>query len=1415
MDKSVILELVTGRVEPKIYAFLTSDVPRFLKVGDTYRPVPVRIAEWREKGFVIGDPEKKPRQGKDYESWDATLEQGVFFRDYEVHKYLTGVAGMEQITREKLENLPRNGESRHGAARPYSQEFYRYTADENPELSDVKAASVNVGLAIKDITDYYSGRAGHKLSYRIFDVRGRAEESKKEKITKKPRDNQEAAIKKFWTAVGDHPKRGTKLLMYAVMRFGKTFTSLCCAKKMNAKLVVVVSAKADVADEWCEEVKETANFSDYEFLDANALKRNHDLLKRLKKTKKPIVLFLTLQTFLKEKAWLEGLFRSKIDLLIVDETHFGARAAKLGRVLKGKDASKNDRKIDADVDVDDDVKEALKTADEQEIVSQISLNATVTMHLSGTPYRILMRGEFPDENIVAFCQYTDIIDAQRKWDIDYLGKQKEGTSEEYAEWENPYFGFPQMIRFAFNPSPQALKLMNDARDAGESSSLAEIFRPEIDDSGEFTGRFAHQNEVEEFLRVFNGSDEGEPTGFISLFKFLKENKRDICRHIVMVLPYCASCDAMAELLKSGKFKNLEEYEILNISGHKRDSVFEDPKEVKKRIRTLAAGTDKVPPRKTITLTVNRMLTGSTIPEWDTMVFLKNTSFPEEYDQAIFRLQSPYTQAIPSVDSEGKAIWIRKNLKPQTILIDFDPGRMFRMQERKGQVYVDNVGKKGKDELTARIRQELKVSPIIFANGDKLKQADETDVVNEIREYTGTRGISEEAQELDVDLDVLSKSDRLERVISQENTLDANGGLTMAASSSGTDDFDPLSKKTQNPPPTNGDTNSKDDEDDSDKKKASRFRNYYRRIMFYAFLIEERVCSLEDVINSIDRSKRENLRIATHLKICKYDLVELKKMRSQVLSQFEYAIDRISLLAHDPRKKDPVERALVAIRNFGRLGESEIVTPMKIAREMVTLIPDPEWRRMINDKERILDVAAKIGEFAIAIVQKLQRLGFDKKDYCNLILSIPTSPITYEFTLKVYKLLGLNPKCVAMSENLTSYKLLEVKKDGDKTLNYDRIRELLTQKKAFDTISINDTIPKKGKTMCVKVGAVISNPPYQDIKVNEGDRPNPLYHLTMNVAYAIADKAVFITPGRFLFNAGQTPKEWNTKMLADDHLRIARYVHKSKEVFPGNIEIKGGVVITYRDANLSFGSIGTFTPYRELNSIMRKVSRREGSRVRLDDIVSSQGVFRFSAVLYDDHPEAVNGVGAGTGHKIVSREFATLPGIFLEKRPTQGDYIAMTGRLGNDRVIRFVKRCYLEDTAYLDAYKVLVPEANGTGALGEALSTPVIGKPMTGFTDTFIAIGPFATRREATNCMKYIKTRFARAMLGTLKVTHHTSNNTWSNVPKQDFTSSSDIDWSRSVSEIDEQLYVKYGIIDKPGQTSAERDFIESMIKPME
>ena len=125
------------------------------------------------------------------------------------------------------------------------------------------------------------------------------------------------------------------------------------------------------------------------------------------------------------------------------------------------------------------------------------------------------------------------------------------------------------------------------------------------------------------------------------------------------------------------------------------------------------------------------------------------------------------------------------------------------------------------------------------------------------------------------------------------------------------------------------------------------------------------------------------------------------------------------------------------------------------------------------------------------------------------------------------------------------------------------------------------------------------------------------------------------------------------------------------------------------------------------------------------------------------------------------------------------------------------------------YNVFVPEANGTGAIGEVLSTPVIGVPVIGHTDTFLSIGKFADAQEASACLNYVKTKFARCLLGTLKATQHNPRDTWANVPLQDFTTSSDINWSASVADIDQQLYRKYGL------SADEIAFIEKMIKPME
>ena len=127
---------------------------------------------------------------------------------------------------------------------------------------------------------------------------------------------------------------------------------------------------------------------------------------------------------------------------------------------------------------------------------------------------------------------------------------------------------------------------------------------------------------------------------------------------------------------------------------------------------------------------------------------------------------------------------------------------------------------------------------------------------------------------------------------------------------------------------------------------------------------------------------------------------------------------------------------------------------------------------------------------------------------------------------------------------------------------------------------------------------------------------------------------------------------------------------------------------------------------------------------------------------------------------------------------------------------------------MDSYKVLIPKSNGKGELGETLSTPIIAKPNIGYTQSFIGFGAFSSKEEAEAMLKYIKTKFVRIALGILKITQDNPPERWRYVPLQDFTPSSDIDWSKSIAEIDEQLFDKYGLDEK------ERDFIRTKVKEM-
>lgn len=329
--------------------------------------------------------------------------------------------------------------------------------------------------------------------------------------------------------------------------------------------------------------------------------------------------------------------------------------------------------------------------------------------------------------------------------------------------------------------------------------------------------------------------------------------------------------------------------------------------------------------------------------------------------------------------------------------------------------------------------------------------------------------------------------------------------------------------------------------------------------------------------------------------------------------------------------------------------------------------------------------------------------------------------------------------------------------------------------------------------------VIGNPPYQDTTDSDSTRMPPVYNYFMDEAYKVADAVELITPARFLFDAGYTPKEWNRKMLDDEHFKICKYEADCTKVF-ANTDIKGGVAISYRDSRRDFGSIGIFTKYQELNDILKKV--KSVANNFLDEIISSPLSFRVSDLMMKENPSLVG--------RLRSSAFTALADIFFEEKPSDNkDYIRMIGLSSNKRVTRYVRRDYIVDAGgTLDKYSLLVSKANGSGNFGETLSAPIISDPGLGYLQTFIGIGQFDNLEEAENVNKYIKCKFTRAMLGVLKITQDCPGPKWKYVPLQDFTSSSDIDWSKSVHEIDLQLYKKYGLSDE------EITFIETNVKEM-
>ena len=1311
IDTTLLDGLIVGRVEPYIYAFSTETVPNYLKVGDTIRGVRVRLDEWR-KIF--------PNLVQQYEH-SAQIDEETIFRDFAVHTFLEQEKGRTRLLPDTFEHLPY-----------YSKEFF-----EGATTTDLEEAISDIYQSAREKTGKYQFYTPDRLPQTFTYARTECYP---------PRTNQQQVIDNFRNAVA---AGRTNLLLYAVMRFGKSFTAMCCAKEMNAKIVVIVSAKADVKQEWKKTVESHVYFTGYKFLDSISLHSNETIVSDTLAAGDKVALFLTLQDLQGEgiKAKHKEVFEHQIDLLIVDETHFGARGASYGKVLQQYNLSKSQ------------IENELQNIDGFETLDQVDeavkvLNATIRIHLSGTPYRILMSNEFKKEDIIAFVQFTDIIDAQKQWDVEHLNE------DDCNEWDNPYYGFPQMIRFAFNPNASSVKKMEELRKNGITYAFSELFRPHsMASKADGSHRqFLHEPEILDLLEVIDGTKEDENLlGFLDYDK-IKEGK--MCRHIVIVLPFRASCDAMSALIQreKGRFKNLRDYDVINIAGFDEERKYPTTDIIKGKIKTC-----EEKGRKTLTLTVNRMLTGTTVPQWDTMLYLKGTASPQEYDQAIFRLQNQYVTTFK--DESGRTI--KYNMKPQTLLVDFDPNRMFRLQELKSLFYNVNTEVQGNAGLRERIAKELAISPIIVLNKHKLQEANPTNITDAVREYSRNRSVLDEASDIPTD-SILLEDAEMRHVLQEIAPIDAKNGLQIKPTEGNGDDLD--TPDTPNPPEGAENRNAEPADQtnqqpnrpspaEEDDKLDKRLAAYYARILFFAFLTDSTVKSLEEVITAIPETA-DNRRIANHLGLDRKVLeVIQKKSNPFILHDLDCKIENTNDLIRDAALR-PMERVEIAMRRFGRLSDSEIITPAKVADEMVAILPFEELNEKADAK--FLDIASKEGEFSVALYRR-----FGEKVKPGLY-AIATSHLAYEFTRKVYTLLGMPVENIYT--NFTSSDLI----GGN---NNEIIKQLTDMK--FDV--------------------VVGNPPYQ---ANDGsgastDAAVPIYHKFVEQAQTIQAKYIdMIMPSKWMVGGKPELNSFRLSMQHDKHLRIMVDCEDATTFFP-NLHIDGGICYFLWDKlyngkidytfitndgviNKNDSLISNYSPYIIRDVRIISILDKTNTKAKFSSIVSRTKPFGIRKDIFNN-PDRYPGSNLQKEKFNRSLKIYGVKGIKGGARRTEG-YI--NPGIATDRY------------KAINKFKIFFTTTYSTNA-----TTPpsaIKAMPQEICTETFLLIGPFNNEQERNNCFEYMQTRLFLFLLyyghGTMQV----NQSVFDLIPLEDFSKS----WT------DEELYTKYGL------TAEEIDFIESKIKPM-
>ncbi len=492
----------------------------------------------------------------------------------------------------------------------------------------------------------------------------------------------------------DNPDKALHFLWNAKMRFGKTFAAYQLAKQMGWKKILVLTFKPAVQSAWEEDLMTHVDFEGWQFVSKESQNHNETDFSR------PVVCFGSFQDYLGKtreggiKARNEWVHAIHWDCIILDEYHYGAWRENardlIGADLDAQEEIKKYDKLD---------KEGYSQEDSPEYLEQIiPITTDHYLYLSGTPFRAIHSGEFIEEQIFNWT-YSDEQQAKEEWQGD----------------NNPYASLPRMVLLTY-------QLPDSIREIAMQGEFDE-FDLNIFFSAEGEGksaRFIYEDEVQKWLDLIRGSFSETTVDNLKMgakkppLPFSHAPLLRVLNHTLWFLPNVAACYAMDNLLRQRQNRFYHDYTVVVAAGTKAGVGLSALPPVQK------AMTNNPLESKTITLTCGKLTTGISVKPWTGIFMLRNSSSPETYFQATFRVQTPWVIKNPDNLSPNK----EEILKKECYVFDFAPNRALR------QIYEYSSSLNIKEtNPEVKVAEFIKFLPVLAYDGSSMKQIDAAGILD--------------------------------------------------------------------------------------------------------------------------------------------------------------------------------------------------------------------------------------------------------------------------------------------------------------------------------------------------------------------------------------------------------------------------------------------------------------------------------------------------------------------------------------------------------------------------------------------------------------------------------------------------------------------------------------------------------------